>query len=217
MGSPVSTSDRFADEPQHNVEISRSFYMSKHTVTIGQFKNFVNETGYQTAAQKNGYGWQIVLPRNGEAEKKGQGQTWQYPGFQVSDDHPVTQVAWNDVVAFTNWLSRKEKKKYRLPTEAEWEYSARAGTTSIFNTGADYSTLIGNANLPKNGGRDRFHFSSPVGSFPANAFGLFDMHGNVWEWCLDTYDPNFYSSGREVDPVSKRESGMRVFRGGCFL
>ena len=217
MGSPNSEPDRLNDETQHPVQISRSFYMGKHTVTIGQFKQFIAATGHRTTAERNGYGWEIVLPGDGVADRKGQGQSWKFPGIQVTDQHPVTQVSWNDAIAFTNWLSQKEGKRYRLPTEAEWEYSARAGTKTPFITGRDFSTLLGKANLPKDVGQDRFYFSSPVGSFSPNRFGLYDVHGNVWEWCLDSYDPNFYANGKEVNPVSTRETGLRVFRGGCFL
>src|SRR5262249_18203524 len=105
MGSPPNEFGRGKDEDQHEVEISRPFHMGSHHVTVGQFRLFVQATNYKT-----------------EAEKAKDTLTWQQPGFGMTDDHPVNFVSWHDAVAFCDWLSQKESKKYALPTEAQWEY-----------------------------------------------------------------------------------------------
>ena len=117
-------------------------------------------------------------------------------------------VSWNDAVAFCEWLTRREKAVYRLPTEAEWEYACRAGTTTLFSSGNDPEGLLSVANVADGtlkqkfsgwttiAGSDKFAFTAPVGSFHANGFGLFDMHGNVWEWCHDWYASGYYAKSR---------------------
>ena len=123
----------------------------------------------------------------------------------------MVNVTWNDAVAFCDWLSKKEGKKYRLPTEAEWEYSCRAGTKTRFYSGDDIETLKGVANILDASFKkkypqaswaaawdDGYPFTAPVGKFKPNAFGLYDMHGNVWQWCADWYGE--YPQGKVVDP-----------------
>jgi formylglycine-generating enzyme required for sulfatase activity len=187
MGSPDSDKDAHESEkPQHRVRITRPFYLGVYEVTRGQFRRFVDETGYQTQSE-----------RDGEED-----YSWRKPGFDQSDDHPVVQVSWKDAVEFATWLSRKEGRTYRLPTEAEWEYACRAGTTTRYSNGEDTITLalMGNVadgtlkeRFPNWGrvikARDGFVNTAPVGRFRPNRFGLFDMHGNVYEWCSDWYDP----------------------------
>src|SRR5262249_1018949 len=128
MGSPDGDGDD-DEHPQHRVRITQPFYLGVHEVTRGQFRRFVDEAGYQTETAQDGKdGW------GGKEEAKkfeqNRGYSWQNPGFEQTDDHPVVNVSWNDVVAFAAWLSRKEGDTYRLPTEAEWEYACRAGTTT---------------------------------------------------------------------------------------
>ena len=156
-------------------------------------------------------------------------------GFEQTDEHPVVNVSWNDATAFCNWLSTKEGKTYRLPTEAEWEYACRAGTTTRYYSGDDPETLakVGNvadaatkAAFPQSPGpflkaSDGYAFTSPVGMFRPNAFGLFDMHGNVQQWCADRYDegPNgtWYYRDSPVDDPQGPDSGVgRVLRGGSY-
>ena len=128
MGSPDSDKDAEDDEkPQHRVRITRPFYLGAHEVTRGQFRRFVDETGYRTEAEKNDAGG---LGYDAQSKKLKQDRkfNWLNPGFEQTDEHPVVNVSWNDSVAFAEWLSRKEGRTYRLPTEAEWEYACRAGT-----------------------------------------------------------------------------------------
>ena len=116
-------------EEQHEVEITKPFHMGVYTVTVGQFRQFVKDAGYKTEAEKDGAGgWGYNAAR--KAFDSDQKYNWQNVGWEQTDDHPVVNVTWNDAVAFCDWMSKKEDKQYRLPTEAEWEYSCRAGTTT---------------------------------------------------------------------------------------
>jgi sulfatase modifying factor 1 len=227
MGSPEDDKDASDDEkPQHRVRITRPFYLGVHEVTRGQFRRFVDEAGYQTEAEKDGkggYGW------NEEAKKFEQNPryAWLNPGFDQTDEHPVVNVSWNDAVAFAGWLSRKEGKTYRLPTEAEWEYACRAGTTTRYFSGDDAEGLAEVGNVADGtakakypdwtraiAAQDGFVYTSPVGRYRPNAWGLYDMHGNVREWCWDWYDKDFYKSSRVDDPAGPLQAADRVIRGG---
>ena len=124
MGSPEDEEGRYSDEKLHRVRITRGFYMGVTEVTVGQWKRFVEETGYRTQAEREGGAWIWT----GKWEKK-KGYYWDNPGFSQTDDHPVTCISWYDVQKFIEWLNKKAGKQiYRLPTEAEWEYACRAGT-----------------------------------------------------------------------------------------
>ena len=128
MGSPEDEKGRERDEgPVHRVRITKPFYLGNYEVTVGQFRQFVNATGYKTDAEKDavgGWGYTGVEERPFKRDPQ---YTWRETGFSQSDDHPVVNVSWNDAVTFCEWLSRREKKNYRLPTEAQWEYACRAG------------------------------------------------------------------------------------------
>ncbi len=215
---------REAEMPQHRVEITRPFYLGAHEVTVGQFRKFVEATGYITDAQRdrNGYGWR------GDGWSEGPEFDWQKPGFEQTDEHPVCNVSWSDANAFCRWLDKTEGGTHRLPTEAEWEYACRSGTTTLFSTGDDVASLQGAANLADLSPHgvdaalpwavawnDGFRFTAPVGRYRPNAWGLHDMHGNVWEWCQDTYDESFYRSASTRDPQCTKK-GSQVFRGGGF-
>lgn|GEM_PF-634746 len=348
MGSKLSAEEveerYFPDEeaksfenglPQYRVTISKPFYMGQHEVTIGQFRRFVASTGYSTTAESGS----SPAPNPTGARDDNKGKTWKSPGHNEDlDEHPVTIVSWEDARAFCEWLSREEGQTYRLPTQAEWEYACRAGTTTEYWTGDDPESLVSGANVPdaslselriagevwlfvgneyrdqtrvKGGwlltelrkgfsypfgfvdkewrsvgqetattnpseiaisnrsasklylrsvrsapgpptedgsrlarrsfeqivvepgartsfvpfdglgttrvnGLDGFAQLAPVGSLKPNPFGLYDMHGNVWEWCDDGYDEDFYKQRIAIDPVGPVDAELRAIRGACF-
>ncbi len=211
MGSPDNETGRNANEgPQHEVILTGPFYMGVHDVTVGQFKAFVKETGYQTEPEKGGGAyrfadgsWQLDPLAN-----------WQNPGFEQSDDHPVVCVSWNEANAFCNWLSKKEKRMYQLPTEAQWEYACRAGTTTAYSFGDDPKDLGDYAWYQDNSG----NHTHPVGGKKPNPWGLYDMHGNVWQWCADGEREYPKAPHKESikDPKGP-DNGGRVVRGGSWV
>jgi formylglycine-generating enzyme required for sulfatase activity len=222
MGSPANESGRGDLEgPQRQVTIS-SFFMSRNPVTVAEFRRFREASGRRTDAEINGgwvytdYGWEYRADAN-----------WRNPYFQQGENHPVVLVSWFDAVEYCNWLSRQEgltpaytisepgnsrivtwnrnANGYRLPTEAEWEYACRAGTTTAYSTGASITTNQANFNRSLNR-------TSSVGSFAANAWGLHDKHGNVLEWCWDWF--GYYPSGAQTDPTGASTGTHRIMRGG---
>ena len=233
MGSPDSDMYRSPDEtPQHEVEITQPFYMGVYLVTVGQFRQFVKDSVYQTEAEKDGKGGRGYNADETKIFAEGKNYNWQNVGWEQSEEHPVVNVTWNDVVNFCEWLSNKDGKKYRLPTEAEWEYSCRAGTKTRFYSGDGEQTLKGVANIADASLKqkypqvrlavawdDGYPFTAPVGKFKPNAFGLYDMHGNVCEWCQDLYDINYYkNSPREVlRGLSRLSPGVGSFAAGAGL
>lgn len=230
MGSPDSDQHASADEkPQHRVRISKPFYLGKYEVTRGEFRKFVAATEYSTQAEMDGsggygYSGQVKSPFG-----PGSRYTWRNAGFEQTDQHPVINVSWNDAVKFCEWLSSQEKKTYRLPTEAEWEWACRAGTIDRWSCGDEEANLKTHANVldvslgekaawPQGGGNwnDASPFTSPVGKYKANPFGLHDMHGNVMEWCSDWFDPKYYANSPIKDPRGPADGSNRVLRGGCW-
>ncbi len=227
MGSPASDHEADAHEkPQHEVEITKAFYLGKYEVTHGQFLKFVKETGYRTEAEKDGKGGDGYDAKTNSLKGWSTKYSWRDPGFDQTDDHPVVNVTWKDAVAFCDWLSQKEGKKYRLPTEAEWEYSCRAGTQSRYCTGDDSESVASVGNFADASAKRKFlhwttirsddgHvFNAPVGSFKPNGFGLYDMHGNVWEWCRDRYNESYYEFSPKHDPQGPKAGTLHVIRGG---
>ena len=156
--------------------------------------------------------------------------SWQNPGFTQDDTHPVLNVTWNDAVAMSRWLSQQEGKTYRLPTEAEWEYACRAGTSTRYYGGNEPGSLLQIANTfdadaavnspawqpYAQPGHDGYAFTAPVGSFSPNAFGLYDMLGNAWEWTADWYDESYYAQSPAADPQGPADGSVRVRRGGSW-
>jgi sulfatase modifying factor 1 len=215
------------EQPQHHVQVSRPFLLGTYEVTRGQFREFVRSTQYVTDAQRDGKGGMGFDAATGEF-KQDPHFNWQNPGFVQSDDQPVVNVSWNDAIAFCQWLSGKEKLVYRLPSEAEWEYACRAGTTTLYSYGDDPEGLSTAGNVADSTAREKFSkwtgisgrdghvFTAPVGSFRPNAFGLFDMHGNVWEWCRDWFEESYYAKAPEKDPTGPATGTVRVFRGGSW-
>jgi sulfatase modifying factor 1 len=229
-GEPVVGPDYFKDEhPQHHVRITRSFYLGVYHVTKGQFRQFVADTGYKTDAEKGekpgAYGWNPDTKKFGFNEK----YSWRNAGFEQTDEHPVVNVSWNDAVAFCKWLSGKEGKTYRLPTEAEWEYACRAGTTTRYSSGDDPETLakvgiVADATFKAKfpdwkytmKASDGYVFTAPVGKFKPNAFGLYDVHGNAWQWCSDWHSEEYYAKSPTDDPTGPDFGNFRVLRGGSW-
>jgi formylglycine-generating enzyme required for sulfatase activity len=203
MGSRPDEPQRDTDEQRHRVVLSRPLYLSETEITQQQ--------------------WTAVMGEN--------------PSYFAADDRPVERVTWRDAIRFCNRLSEWEGLRpaysvqgtavtwdraaagYRLPTEAEWEYACRAGTRTPFATGACLSPAQANYDGGKPfpgcpSGRVRGR-TRPVGKFAPNAWGLFDMHGNVWEWCWDWYGS--YEEGRTTDPTGPPSGSKRVLRGGSWL
>lgn len=224
MGSPAQEAGRRLDEPQRAVRLTRDFFLGQYEVTRGQFRRFVEETRYQTDSQRGirgGYGYDEATGKLLGPDKK---FSWQETGFPQTDEHPVVNVSWNDAVAFCRWLSQREGQTYRLPTEAEWEYACRGGTTTAFCTGNDPQQLVEVGNIvdalahekfPERtaiAGSDGHVFTAPVGSFRPNAWGLYDMHGNVWEWCQDWFGPA--AALPQTDPRGPEKGRDKVIRGG---
>jgi formylglycine-generating enzyme len=226
------------EAPVHRVRITRSFYLGQHEVTVGQFKKFLAASGYlpeSVADGTGGYGYNPAYDpatsKRGDAfEGRNPVYSWQNPGFDQGDDHPVVNVTWNDAVAMSRWFSEKEGKKYRLPTEAEWEYACRAGTRTRYHRGDEPQSLLKVANTfdadtARNWpqwqayaltGHDGFEFTAPVGSFAPNAWGLYDMHGNAWEWVADWYGESYYADSPVDDPQGPAAGSARVRRGGSW-
>lgn len=213
MGSPEGESERQKDEgPAHRVRITKPFYLGACEVTVVQFREFVNATGYKTDAEKDGKGGWGYTGDDKKLFKQDPKYTWRNPGFSQNADHPVVNVSWNDAVAFCGWLGGKESSNYRLPTEAEWEYACRAGSTSRYCFG-DNRTQVTNYGWVKQNSRNA---PQQVGKLRPNAWGLYDMHGNLCEWCMDAYDATFYARSPGRDPRGPQVGQHRVLRGGCF-
>lgn len=229
MGSPVGEKERVEDEARHAVEITRDFYLGKYEVTCGQFRAFVKATGYRTEPQTDGEGAWGYDKDTTKIEGRKPKYSWEYTGFTQTNEHPVVNVTWNDANAFCQWLAQRTKTAVRLPTEAEWEYACRAGSTTRFYSGDDVETLAKIGNVADATAKEKFPdwqstieakdgyvFTAPVGQFRANQFGVYDMHGNVWEWCQDWLGP--YNDLSTKDPVNNsiENKGVRVMRGGSW-
>lgn len=213
------------ETPKHSVTISEPFYMAKTEVTRGQFAKFVKATGYKTEAEKSEKGgW--GLNKDGKLVQDPK-FSWKEVGFEQTDEHPVINVTYNDAEAFCEWLSDEEDEEYRLPTEAEWEYACRGGTETRFYNGDDSEKVVKVGNVAdasfKNAGLtpgygaplkadDEYVFTAPSGQFEENAFGLVDMHGNIWELCDDWFGA--YSDKDQEDPEGPKEGANVVSRGG---
>ena len=226
----VEERDISNEEQAHKVTISKAFWMGEHEVTVGQFRRFVQATAYKTEPEK-GKGIKGAALLSGGVMKTAGVASWSNPPYKQTDEHPVVCVTWNDARAFGDWLNGTDKGKppgasYRLPTEAEWEYACRAGTTTLYQWGDDPNKGKGWCNaadlvakkafpdLTEFDWEDGFLYTAPVGSFKANAFGLHDMHGNVYEWCQD-WDRS-YEGGHQTDPTGGPVGPHRVLRGGAW-
>ena len=196
MGSPDSESGRDSDEgPQHRVKITKGFWMGKYEVTQEQ--------------------WQAVLGNNPSYF-----QNCKNGALSDTRNFPVEQVSWNDTQEFLQKLSRKTDTDFRLPTEAEWEYACRAGTDTVFHYGDSLCSKQAkfDGNYPYGGASMALFLkkTAPVGSYHPNAFGLYDMHGNVWEWCQDWYNEDYFQNSPVSDPQGPSSGDYRVLRGGSW-
>ena len=194
MGSPPSEPEMNENEgPQHQVRIEKPFAIGKYEVTFEEYDAFAQATQRD---KPNDEGW-------------GRGQ------------RPVINVSWEDATAYAKWLSEQTRKPYRLPSEAEWEYAARAGTTTPFHTGQEINTEQANfnGNYTYNGSAKGEYRKKTVevGSFPANAFGLHDMHGNVWEWVQDFWNDNYEGAHDGGSALESGDCTRRVLRGGSWF
>ena len=173
------------EQPVHTVQLD-AFYMDATEVTVGQFREFVNQSGYSY-----GGNWDSVAKHS--------------PG----DEYPMVYVNWNDATAYAKWAGK------RLPTEAEWEYAARGGLIGKRYPWGDELTHD-DANYSGTGGKDKWSECAPVGSFAANGYGLYDMAGNVWEWCADWYGEDYYGNSPAKNPPGPSTGTHPVLRGGSW-
>jgi formylglycine-generating enzyme required for sulfatase activity len=227
-GGCFQMGDTFGDggsneRPVHEVCLN-DFYLGKYEVTVGEFRKFVNETGYRTEAER-GDGCFVY---KGDKFEKERNRSWRDPGFPQDDRHPVVCVSWNDARGFADWLRGKGGREYRLPTEAEWEYAARSrgknykyswGSGSPAGNVADLSVKRQFPGRPWaiwEGYDDGYVFTAPVGKFAPNELGLYDMTGNVWEWVSDWFDENYYKNSPKENPQGPAGGAVRALRGGSW-
>jgi sulfatase modifying factor 1 len=221
MGSPASE-DRWEggrEDPQHEVRIARRFALGRYDVTRAQFSRFVDETGYAAngCAVWTGQAWRLDPALD-----------WRNPGYLQTHDDPVVCVAWADARAYVVWLARRTGRAYRLPSEAEWEYAARAGTTGArywgehAEDGCAHANL-GDASLKSTLGfdglaacDDGYAFTAPVGRFQPNAFGLYDMLGNAWEWTEDCWNVGYALAPSDGSAWISGDCSLRVPRGASW-
>jgi formylglycine-generating enzyme required for sulfatase activity len=218
-GEFLMGSEKDLEKPRHQVRI-RSFDLGRTEVTVRQFRAFTAATGYRTDAEKEGSAW-VCRGSNDDAvgwRSRGYWTTedaasWRNPGFSQSDDHPVVTVSWSDAVEFCRWLSRETGDQYRLPSEAEWEYAARAGNQ------AERPSDLNQVAWYKVNSDAKTH---PVGRKEPNSWSLYDMLGNAWEWVADVWSENHNGSptdgsarldgGSGIGPLAPGE--VRPLRGG---
>jgi formylglycine-generating enzyme required for sulfatase activity len=214
MGSPPGEPGRYATEgPQRRVTIARPFAVGKYSVTRGELAIFLAETGRSVGDSC----WTF---EGGQWQKRA-GRSFHAPGFEQDERHPAVCVSWEDATAYAGWLSRKTGKTYRLLTEAEWEYAARAGTTTPFWWGHSISTAQANYNGNLNyagGPKGEYRGETvPVDSFAPNPWGLSILHGNVWEWVQDCWVNTYAGAPTDGSARKTGDCSHRVLRGGTFI
>ncbi|WP_367154611.1 formylglycine-generating enzyme family protein [Methylomonas sp. HYX-M1] len=233
MGSPNDEAGHYSDETRHSVTIKIPYAIGRCEVTVGEFKRFVAATGYPTSAEKGEgcYRWNVAANK----AKQDKNLNWRNPGFKPYDDsHPVVCVSWDDAQAYIQWLNTDlglPAGTYRLPSEAEWEYAARAGTQTAyfwgaaepcgFANGADQtakqtdSEFIGK-NWTFAACSDGYAFTAPVGRFQPNGFGLYDTAGNAWEWVQDCYHDDYQGGDSDGRAKPEDQCEKRALRGGSW-
>ena len=240
MGDLAGVGDE-DERPVREVRIGRGFALGRHEVTVGQFRRFVLATGHRTdAEQGSDKGCKISTRPTRRDCRPGFCGLWGFnshlyqEGFKypIEDDQPVTCVSWRDAQAYVGWLSERAGKPYRLPSESEWEYAARARSETKYHFGNDEARLCAYGNVAdearllfdrnrvwanKAPCRDGAFYPVRVGSYQANAFGLHDMHGNVWEWVQDCKNGNYQGAPRDGSAWENGDCSRRVLRGGSWL
>ena len=203
------------EKPAHRVYVD-DFYMDATEVTVGQFRAFVEATGYGTTAEKAGWAHTWA----GSRWEQREGVSWRNPGFSQDEDHPVVCVSWHDAKAYAEWVGK------RLPTEAEWEYAARNrgkkvkypwGNGTPTGKECNFADRHTDFSWSYKNGNDTYRYTAPVGSYPPNELGLYDMAGNVWEWCHDWYGDDYYSRSPESNPTGLKTGSYRSLRGGSWF
>ena len=221
MGSPSGESRRGDDEgPVHQVRIGR-FALGKYEVTKGEFAAFVRDSGYHA-----GGGCRVHTGSKWETQAS---NSWRDPGFAQTERDPVACVSWDDAKAYVGWLSRKTGKAYRLASESEWEYAARAGTRTVRYWGDDADKACSFANVADRTAKERYGkwnthncrdghvHTAPVGTYRANGFGVHDMHGNVWEWVEDCWNKSYAGAPGDGAAWTSGDCRRRVRRGGSWV
>jgi formylglycine-generating enzyme required for sulfatase activity len=207
MGSPTMQPGRRADEgPQHEVTIASLFAVSTYAVTRDEFAAFVADTGYDTGSKC------IISLTPSGSEKES--YSWRNAGFEQTGSHPAVCVSWSDAQRYVDWLSKKTGKSYHLLSESQWEYAARAASTTTYYWGE----VVGknNANCSGCGSQWDNNGTSPVGSFKPNAFGLYDMAGNVWSWTEDCHHNGYAGAPADGSAWTSGDCSSRDLRGGSW-
>ena len=212
-----------AELPMHGVTVREAIAMGQTEVTRGQFAVFVAETGYQSLG---------CMVNNGKTWLLDRSKSWRDPGFSQDDEHPVVCVNYDDAKAYTDWLARKTGKRYRLPTETEWEYAARAGTTTGLPWADKPPLACAHAKVADRSHAARFSqkpaemffpcetgyaFTAPVAHYQANPFGLSDMYGNVREYVADCWNPTYWGQGLGTVARTTGSCDTAVLRGGGWF
>lgn len=200
MGSPKDEEGRENDETQHRVTLTKGFWIMETLVTFGMFKEFVTNSAYEPKGAP--YVW-----KEGIQCRPNSDYSWLNPGYKQNGNYPVTCIRWEAAVAFCDWLEDKTGLTMRLPTEAEWEYACRAGTTEPFSGNVDEMAWH-----PSNSGMPPHPHS--VATKKPNPWGIYDMHGNVWEWCQDWYEE--FSNKSVTNPTGPKNGSSKVLRGGSW-
>lgn len=219
-------------EPQHEVAFAKPFALGKYEVTKREYAAFIKESGYAPGDNCYVYSFNAERKRWRYADEKG--KSWRDPGFSQGDDHPAVCVSWDDAKAYVAWLAKKTGKPYRLPSESEWEYAARAGVTTPTPWGADLKEACRHANAGDKFAANKLNWdksmqdgsifdcsdgyaqTAPVGKLKANGFGLHDMLGNVFEWTEDCYNPTYQNAPADGSAWTTGICERRIDRGGSW-
>lgn len=212
------------EKPPHNVCVN-NFYLGMYEVTVGQYKEFVRETGYITDMER--VKGRVSAEFSEDSAKQEKINDWVNPGFPQNDKHPVVLVSWNDAMVYIKWLTKKSGIGFRLPTEAEWEYAARSGgkmhkySWGMGRPSGNVADKTANKEFPGwsvwMGYDDGYAFTAPAGAFKANSLGIHDMSGNVWEWVQDWYNQDYYKNSQSQNPKGPSTGKLRVLRGGAWM